>query len=306
MAPTSQRDSTILITYREFAPSAELGRYVRAYFSFAPGGPQRIGARPVTREVLVTRAESFDMPLLADPGTSLVLDLGATCHAGGGWASGTPLAARVIGAARAAGVPAVRVRSEMVGAYLQPGATLPLLDAPTGELTDRMVGLEDVWGNHTADLIGEIAELDEAARIVRLDAALLERLRPTAQHEPRVDVLGLATWVQSRPESMSVGRLADAAGVSRQHLARLFQQMVGVSPKRFCRLARFKAGLRYAGAGLGVKWAQVAAELGYADQSHMIAEFREFGGLTPEVLATRSWFHPFIAEARARFGQPAP
>jgi AraC-like DNA-binding protein len=43
----------------------------------------------------------------------------------------------------------------------------------------------------------------------------------------------------------------------------------------------------------------VAAELGYADQSHMIAEFRELGGLSPEVLATQRWFHPFILDARA-------
>jgi AraC-like DNA-binding protein len=43
-----------------------------------------------------------------------------------------------------------------------------------------------------------------------------------------------------------------------------------------------------------------AAELGYADQSHMIAEFRELSGLTPDALATQRWFHPFILEARSR------
>jgi AraC-like DNA-binding protein len=56
----------------------------------------------------------------------------------------------------------------------------------------------------------------------------------------------------------------------------------------------------YAGAGAGVPWARVAAELGYADQSHMIAEFRELSGLTPDALATGRWFHPFILEARSR------
>ena len=46
-------------------------------------------------------------------------------------------------------------------------------------------------------------------------------------------------------------------------------------------------------------WARVAAELGYADQSHMIAEFRELSSLTPERLATERWFHPFILEAKS-------
>ena len=98
---------------------------------------------------------------------------------------------------------------------------------------------------------------------------------------------------------MNVRRLADAAGVSRQHLTRVFREVVGVSPKRYCRLARFQAGLAYVRPGADVQWAQVAAALGYADQSHMIAEFRELSSLTPEALATQRWFHPFILEARA-------
>jgi hypothetical protein len=32
----------------------------------------------------------------------------------------------------------------------------------------------------------------------------------------------------------------------------------------------------------------------------MIAEFRELSSLTPEVLASEPWFHPFILEARSR------
>ena len=97
-----------------------------------------------------------------------------------------------------------------------------------------------------------------------------------------------------------VADLANAAGVSRQHLTRVFREVIGVSPKRYCRLARFQAGLVHAGAGAGGKWAQVAADLGYADQSHMIAEFKELSGLTPEALATGEWFHPFILEAKSR------
>ena len=45
---------------------------------------------------------------------------------------------------------------------------------------------------------------------------------------------------------------------------------------------------------------RLAATLGYADQSHMIAEFRRFSSLTPHALAAGGWFHPFIERARAR------
>lgn len=99
---------------------------------------------------------------------------------------------------------------------------------------------------------------------------------------------------------MTVRHLAEAAGVSRRHLTRTFTQVMGVNPKRYCRIARFQAGLVHAGAGRKVDWSRAACELGYADQSHMTAEFRELSSLTPERLATAGCFHPFSLEARSR------
>jgi AraC-like DNA-binding protein len=192
----------------------------------------------------------------------------------------------------------------MIGVYFEPGSTSAMVQVPAIELTDNVVKLEDVWGSQSARLPEDLAELDEVSRIDRLEEALLERLRRAPASRLSVDVPGLARWARAEPGGMTVRILADAAGVSRRHLTRVFRQVVGVSPKRYCRLARFQAGLVHAGAGAGVKWAQVATELGYADQSHMIAEFRELSSLTPEALATQRWFHPFILEARSRRPRP--
>jgi len=189
----------------------------------------------------------------------------------------------------------------MVGAYLQPGATSAVLHLPALELTDRLVDLEDLWGAEGAHLAEDLADLDETGRVDGLEAVLLARVRsaPAAQYL-RINVLGLARWVRAQPTSISVRAMVAAAGVSRQHLARVFRPVIGVGPKRYCRLARFQAGLAYAGAGPNVNWAEAAADLGYADQSHMIAEFRELSGLSPDALARERWFHPFILEARSR------
>lgn len=65
-------------------------------------------------------------------------------------------------------------------------------------------------------------------------------------------------------------------------------------PRSELRIARFQSALGFAGAGAPVDWAGVAAESGYADQSHLIAEFREFSGLAPHQLASERRFHPFI------------
>lgn len=296
---TSERDPAVLVTYREFAPAPELRGLARAFFSFAPGAATWPGRRTVRREAWFTREESFCSPQFADGHGSLVVELGATCRLGQGWTSVTPVRARAIGALRAVGGEAGSARPAMVGVYFEPGAAGALLGVPALELTDRVVDLEGLWGPRRARLAEELAELDEAARVDRLEGALLERARRAPQARSGVDVVGLARWARAEPARMTVRRLAEAAGVSRRHLARVFHQVVGVSPKRYCRLARFQAGLAYAGAGAEVRWAQVAAELGYADQSHMIAEFRELSGLTPAALAAGRWFHPFILDARS-------
>jgi AraC-like DNA-binding protein len=98
---------------------------------------------------------------------------------------------------------------------------------------------------------------------------------------------------------VTVEAVARAAGVSRQHLSREFRERIGIGPKLYSRLARFQGGLVYAGCRARVDWAQVAVDMGYADQSHMIAEFRQFTGLTPNALANRQWFHPFFERARS-------
>jgi AraC-like DNA-binding protein len=296
-------DPRAIGSYREFAPAPALAGVVRAYFSFMPNVPW-VGHRTITREVPISREEPFDLPMLADARSSLALDLGATCRTDAGWSSGAPLEARVLGARRLARQAAAHDCSEMVGAYLEPGATLALLSVPAVELTDRTVGLDEFWGSQATQLLSDVAELGEAARVDRLETALLERLRPQSRSRRSVDVLALTRWVQANPTSARVSELAGMVDVSRRHLTRIFREVVGVSPKRFCRLARFKTGLVYAGAGQGVSWAQVAEELGYADQSHMIAEFRELAGLTPEMLAERRWFHPFIVEMADRNGRP--
>ena len=288
------------VTYRELFPRPELRGQVRAYFSFIPGAASWRGTHTVLREVFIARDESFCSPVFADGHASLVVDLGASCDQGQGWTFGTSVGARVIGALRTVASPAGNIRAKMLGAYFHAASTLDLTQVPAIELTDRIVSLEHLWGSEGTRLAEDLAELDEVARVERFEAALLDRMRRARPMRSGVDVAGVARWVRAEPTLMTVSGLADAAGVSRRHLNRVFRQIVGVSPKRYCRLARFHVGLAYSGSGTGVKWARLALELGYADQSHMIAEFKELSSLTPESLATEQWFHPFILEARSR------
>jgi AraC-like DNA-binding protein len=285
--------------YREFAPGPALREHVRAFFCVASEPTAGVSRRPILREVVAGEGDPFSSPLFADGNLSLVFSFGRTCGVDGRWRDDPGgRTAYAIGAMNAVGESAGDDRPEMLGVYFRGGRAAAFLGVPASELTDRIVPIGDLWGSAGADIHDELSETGEAARIDLLESALLERIGE--ERQGRVDVPALAALVNRRGGRMTVEALADAAGVSRQRLTRVFREQVGVTPKTYCRLARFHAGLAYAGCGDGVDWAQAAVEGGYADQSHMIAEFRRFSSLTPQVLARGKWFHPFIERAKAR------
>ena len=286
--------------YREFSPCAALAQDVYAFFSFVPGPPAVAPGRRVLREILVSDP-TLCSPQLADGHVSIIFELGRTCAASGRWSDdSSALCATVTGPKTGVGRIAGRDFPEMLGIYFRPGRVNSLLGVPARYLIDQTIALDSLWGTGGALLAAELRDLDEEARLDRIEAALLARLACGRQWVGSVDVHGLAALVFKRNGRVAVESMAQAAGVSRQHLSREFREKIGVPPKLYSRLARFHGALAYVGRPSSVDWARAAAESGYADQSHMIAEFRQFSGLTPDTLVSRYWFHPFIERARDR------
>jgi AraC-like DNA-binding protein len=85
-----------------------------------------------------------------------------------------------------------------------------------------------------------------------------------------------------------VGKVAADLGVLPRTLRRRFTAQVGLGPKRFARVQRLQRVVRSLGEQARVDWAAVAARHGYADQPHLVDEFRQLVGVTPtEYLRSR-------------------
>jgi AraC-like DNA-binding protein len=177
----------------------------------------------------------------------------------------------------------LRREQRAVTARLHLGAPEAVLGVPAAALAERIVALEDLWGDvATRRLLGRLAcarNMVDAAAI--LESAIAERLRIADGRRGRAQ---LALDAAGRLTTAKVNAVAGDLGVSERHLRRVFRETVGVSPKTFAKLARFHRALRAAQKDEHAGWAGIAAEAGYYDQAHLIAEFRAIAGVTPQAL----------------------
>ena len=81
--------------------------------------------------------------------------------------------------------------------------------------------------------------------------------------------------------SASVAALANECRLSQRRFIEIFRDQVGLTPKSYGRLRRFRHSLFAIANSQRVDWADLAVACGYSDQSHLIHEFRAFAGLTP-------------------------
>jgi len=278
------------VRYCEIAPAAPLRGVVDAFFCFAAGAPAPSGARRVTRSASFASADEICPALFADARASIVFDFSGSWRVDGLWRPGAE-PGFAIGAMTRGRASAFSPRVHAIGAYLRPGRIAAMTGVPARELTDRIVPLAELWRD--ARELGErlTDARDDALRVDLLEATLLARAARVPTPHALLDLPALAGLVERSGGALPIGRLASGAGVSRQHLARRFRDELGMSPKTASRLARFR---RVLAAARPESWAQLARDAGYADQSHLIAEFREFTGQTPRALRSADSFHPFL------------
>ena len=114
--------------------------------------------------------------------------------------------------------------------------------------------------------------------VVRRHAAERPPARATGM-EPRA-----VTWARefleaNAAEEVSLAQLAEVAGLSPFHLARVFREAVGLPPHAYLDQVRVERAKRLLAAGLPI--ARAAADVGFADQSHLTRRFKRLVGVTP-------------------------
>lgn len=165
--------------------------------------------------------------------------------------------------------------------WLDPLGAYRLLGLPIDELGGQLADLADVVGAAGLQLAEQLRQTPTWwQRFALMDEFLLRRLARGPRPSPEVG------WAWQRlittRGTLPIGRIADEVGWSHKHLIARFRRQAGLRPKTAARLIRLDAVWQHLDQQpKRLDWGQVAAGAGYADQAHLIRDFRQFTGTTP-------------------------
>lgn len=199
-----------------------------------------------------------------------------------------------------AGEPLVAERGFVIGPHVR-----PVVNEPTGEtfavgVVATPIGCEAVFGAAPSEIRGRVFDLEAVwPPATQLRESLLALATSDAEPEAFVEAteqllvegtelslegLGLVATAVRRLEehpTVAIADLAVSLGISHGHLDREFRRVVGITPRALARLLRLQRMLAVLDVEGSVRWADVAAELGWFDQAHFVRDFKRHTGVTP-------------------------
>lgn len=220
--------------------------------------------------------------VLTHPGANLSV---GNANASPGDTVAGPVEARLNGVARTVTTRVLVGEGWTVAAMTRPGGLGAFIAGSASDFTNRIVPLGAAVGVDEAALVARIAAEPEEAGRVGLLAGALEMAADPEQTGPAAQVAEVARLAETDRAIRRLGDLCRAAGVSQRTLQRMFTRCAGVSPTWVIRRYRLIEAAEAVREGQHVSWAQVAADLGYADQAHLTRDFRAAIGQTPAAYA---------------------
>jgi AraC-like DNA-binding protein len=170
-------------------------------------------------------------------------------------------------------------RCRVLGITLHPLGAFAILANPLHDLSDRSVDLFAVIGSSAGSLGTKL----DAARTgrERIGIAIDWTRRRSAKSRP-VDALVATALarIERGYGALAISAIDELSGRSRSRFAAAFRDHVGLTPKRYTRIVRFRHAMELLST-TAMPLVAVAEASGYYDQAHLTAEFRLHSAMTP-------------------------
>jgi AraC-like DNA-binding protein len=188
----------------------------------------------------------------------------------------------------------------------QPGAFSTLFGVPAVELTNRDFDGEEVLGHGINELYGRLGEVSAFHDRAHVADSFLTAIRPAAESVSAI--VRSAMVVVRNNGSVLISELAHQAGLGLRQFERRFDYEIGISPKFYARIVRFEAALQRRAVSPTTRWTDIAHDLGYHDQMHMVHDFTRLSGASPDAIARQldMFVQPEVLSSRPDSSGAAP
>jgi len=163
-----------------------------------------------------------------------------------------------------------------VGICFQPWALNSLFKIPQHQLSNTKLPLGDVLGKEFRDLAALLKGIKNYSDVLRLLQAYLVNTITTPQNPLIIDAI---RYVDQENGLIDIQDLYKRYNISERRLQQLFNNAIGMSPKKYCLLKRFHLAVTRLNAGSNLT--DLALGLHYYDQAHFIHDFSSLAGICP-------------------------
>jgi AraC-like DNA-binding protein len=172
--------------------------------------------------------------------------------------------------------------ASLVIVVFQPFGISRLLGVSANEVKDKIVDTSEIFGAQGLELYEHLSgqtSLEENLRL--LNTFFLKRI-PRHDFSNQLLIDASIDFILINKGVNSIGQLTKHTGYTERHIERVFCESIGLTPKKFGNIVKLHRFLKL----LNNNPAQNSMtafcyEAGYADQSHLIKQFRKYTGLTP-------------------------
>lgn len=179
--------------------------------------------------------------------------------------------------------------ADLIIVVFQPSGINQLLNIPAGELKDSIVSTEYLVGKQGNELYEKLAEKTAIHEKLQLLNQFFMELALRRSRDGNPVINASVDLIVKNNGLVTSGQLIKLTGYTERHIERMFIKSIGISPKKFSdviKLHHFLKRLKKEPPGKNLT--SLAYEAGYADQSHLIKEFKKFTGMTPKTYINKA------------------
>ena len=178
-------------------------------------------------------------------------------------------------------------RGWVFGVKFRPGAFRPYLGRSVASLRDRSVPIDEIFGTEGSALARQVSDLrGDAEKAAAVERFLKERMTPSDPNVERVS--NIVDEIAENRDIISVDQVVERWRLGKRTLQQLFSSYVGVGPKWVINRYRLHEAVERLQEGSHISFTELAAELGYFDQAHLIRDFRKLVGCPPAAYTRRN------------------